>query len=802
MRIACLGGGPAGLYFAIAMKRRLPGHEIVVIERNRPYDTFGWGVVLSAETLVNLNASDPESADDIRRAFVYWDDIAVFYRGSVTRSSGHGFCGIGRKRLLNILQDRARALGVALQFETEFENADRYREYDLVVAADGANSKIRSALADVFKPDIDVRACKYIWLGTTQRFQDAFTFIFEETEHGWIWAHAYQFDADTATFIVECSETTWRSFGFDAMSHEATLATCERIFAKNLGPHRLAANTRLAAPTSPADAHHPRFARRRKLAGASASEGGPATPKLPRVDASEGGWLNFRRVLCEKWSHENLVLMGDAAATAHFSVGSGTKLALESAIALADYLHTEPTMAAAFDRYEQERRTEVLRLQSAARNSTEWFEHIDRYLHLDPVQFNYSLLTRSQRISHENLRARDKSWLESAEMWFEERATREKPRHSRPPMFTPFRLRGLRLKNRIVVSPMDQYRAVDGTPTDWHLVHYAERAKGGAGLVITEMTCVSPEGRISPGCTGLYAPEHEAAWKRIVDFVHAETDAKIGIQLGHSGPKGSTQLGWEAPDVPLPDGNWQVIGPSPVAWSPRNQVPREMTRADMHAVRDEFVGAASMAARAGFDLLELHCAHGYLLSAFISPLTNRRTDAYGGSLENRMRFPLEIYHAVRAVWLPAKPISVRISASDWVGEEGITPEDAVEIARLLGDAEVDIITVSAGQTSTRARPVYGRMFQTPFSDRIRNETGIATMAVGNIYEPDHVNSILMAGRADLCCLARPHLADPYWTLHAAAQLGYRGETWPKPYLAGRDQLHRLASRAEASTVKV
>ena len=761
MRIACLGGGPAGLYFAIAMKRRLPGHDIVVVERNRPADTFGWGVVLSDETLVNLNASDPESADEIRRAFVYWDDIAVFYRGSVTRSSGHGFCGIGRKRLLNILQDRARALGVTLQFETEFENADSYRGYDLVVAADGANSKIRTALADVFKPDIDVRACKYIWLGTTQRFQDAFTFIFEETEHGWIWAHAYQFDADTATFIVECSDATWRRFGFDAMSQDETLATCERIFAKNLGTHRLATN---AKPGS--------------------------------------GWLNFRRVLCEKWSHENLVLMGDAAATAHFSVGSGTKLALESAIALAEYLHTEKTMAAAFDRYEQERRTEVLRLQSAARNSTEWFENIERYLHLDPVQFNYSLLTRSQRISHENLRARDKTWLESAEMWFEEQATNEKPRQSRPPMFTPFHLRDLRLKNRIVVSPMDQYRAVDGTPTDWHLVHYAERAKGGAGLVITEMTCVSPEGRISPGCTGLYAPEHEAAWTRIVDFVHAETDAKIGMQLGHSGPKGSTQLGWEDADAPLTEDNWQVIGPSPVAWSPRNQVPREMTHADMDTVRNDFVRAATMARYAGFDLLELHCAHGYLLSAFISPLTNRRTDAYGGSLENRMRFPLEIYRAVRAAWPLALPISVRISANDWVGEDGITPEEAVEIARLLGDAGVDIINVSAGQTSMRARPVYGRMFQTPFSDRIRNETGIATMAVGNIYEPDHVNSILMAGRADLCCLARPHLADPYWTLHAAAQLGYYGETWPLPYLPGRDQLHRLASRSEAPGVKV
>ena len=761
MRIACLGGGPAGLYFAIAMKRRAPSDEIIVVERNRPYDTFGWGVVLSDETLANLTASDPESADAIRRAFVYWDDIAVFYRGGVTRSSGHGFCGIGRKRLLDILQDRARALGVTLQFDTEFESAAPYRGYDLVVAADGANSRIRTSLADVFKPDIDVRACKYIWLGTRQRFQDAFTFIFEETEHGWIWAHAYQFDADNATFIVECSDATWRRLGFDAMSQEGTIAACERIFAKHLNGQPLAANAR-------------------HLRGSA--------------------WLNFHRVQCEKWSHENLVLMGDAAATAHFSIGSGTKLALESAIALAGYLHTEPTMAAAFHRYEEERRTEVLRLQSAARNSTEWFEHVERYLHLDPVQFNYSLLTRSQRISHENLRSRDRAWLESAEMWFEEQATREKPRQSRPPMFTPFRLRDLHLKNRIVVSPMDQYRAVEGTPTDWHLVHYGERAKGGAGLVMTEMTCVSPEGRISPGCAGLYTPAHETAWARIVAFVHAETDARIGLQLGHSGPKGSTQLGWEDPDAPLAEGNWPIIGPSPVAWSPRNQVPREMTGADMNTVRDEFVRSAIMARRAGFDLIELHWAHGYLLSAFISPLTNRRTDGYGGSLENRLRFPLEIYHAVRAVWPDALPISVRISANDWVGDEGITPADAVGIARAVGDAGVDIINVSAGQTSIRAQPVYGRMFQTPFSDQIRNETGIATMAVGNIYEPDHVNSILMAGRADLCCLARPHLADPYWTLHAAAQLGYRGETWPKPYLAGRDQLYRLASRSDASSV--
>jgi anthraniloyl-CoA monooxygenase len=763
MRIACLGGGPAGLYFAIAMKLRDPAHDIVVVERNRAQDTFGWGVVLSDETLANLRVVDAASCEAIHAAFVYWDDIAVHYRGSVTRSSGHGFCGIGRRRLLTILQERARALGIRLAFETEIEGVDAYRSYDLIVAADGANSKVRGGLAHLFKPDIDVRACKYIWLGTKQRFDDAFTFIFKESEHGWIWAHAYQFDADTATFIIECSQATWQGFGFAAMTPQQTTARCQDIFADKLG-------------------------------------GQPLITNSPHLRGS--AWLNFQRVLCQSWSHDNVVLIGDAAATAHFSVGSGTKLALESAIALANYLSSEPSLAAAFRRYEDERRSEVLRLQSAARNSTEWFEQVERYVHLDAVQFNYSLLTRSQRIGHENLRQRDRRWLEGAEQWFEKGATGRSPPTPRPPMFTPFRLRHLELKNRIVVSPMAQYRAVDGTPTDWHFVHYAERAKGGAGLISTEMTCVTPAGRISPGCTGLYATEHEAAWRRIVAFIHAETDAKVAIQLGHSGPKGSTQLGWETMDAPLRQGNWEIIAPSPVPWSPANQVPREMTRADMDAVRDAFVAATEMAERAGFDMLELHYAHGYLLSAFITPLSNRRRDAYGGPLENRMRYPLEVFRAVRAAWPAAKPISVRISAHDWVGQGGITPPDAVAIARMLKAAGVDIIDVSAGQTSSAARPVYGRMFQTPFSDRIRNEVGIATMAAGNIYEPDHVNSILMAGRADLCCLARPHLADPYWTLRAAAQLGYGGQAWPPPYRAGGEQLNRLAARAGPLTERV
>ncbi len=763
MKIACLGGGPAGLYFAISMKLRDAGHDITVFERNRPDDTFGWGVVFSDETFDNITANDPVGAAAIRAHFAYWDDIAVQYRGQRIVSSGHGFSGIARQKLLMLMQERAGELGVTLNFQTEIASAGKLaRDYDLVVAADGLNSKTRAEFAHCFKPAIDTRKNKFVWLGTNQKFDDAFTFIFEQTEHGWIWAHAYQFDTDTATFIVECSEATWAKFGFGAMSQEENCRACERIFAGYLGGHRLMSNA----------AH---------IRGSA--------------------WLNFPRVLCETWSHRNIVLMGDAAATAHFSIGSGTKLAMESAVSMANYLHSEPTMQAAFAKYEDERRTEVLRLQSAARNSMEWFEDVERYLHLDPVQFNYSLLTRSQRISHENLRLRDRNWLEGAEAWFQ-RLAGAGDNKVRRPMFAPFKLRNMRLKNRVVVSPMAQYKAVDGCPTDWHLVHYGERAKGGAGLVCIEMTCVSPEGRITPGCTGMYAPAHEAAWKRVVDFVHSETDAKICCQLGHSGAKGSTQLGWEEMDAPLKDGNWPVISASATSWSERNQRARAMDRADMDRVREQFVAAAKMAQRADFDMLEIHCAHGYLLSSFITPLTNRRTDQYGGSLENRMRYPLEIFHAVRAAWPAEKPISVRISANDWVGPGGIQPQDAVAISRMLQEAGVDICDVSAGQTSIDARPVYGRMFQTPFSDRIRNEAGMATMAVGNIFEPDHVNSILMAGRADLVCLARPHLADPYWTLHAAAKLGDRGENWPQPYYAGRDQLYRLSGSGEPATTAV
>lgn len=757
MKVMCLGGGPAGLYFAISMKLRDPSHEITVLERNKANDTFGWGVVLSDDALERMQKNDPISTQTIRDHFAYWDDIAVEHNGVRTVSGGHGFAGIGRKQMLIDLQARATELGVNMVFETEFKTAEEYRkDYDLVVATDGINSRVRAEYKDIFEPDIDTRLCKFIWLGTHQKFDDAFTFIFEKTDHGWMWAHVYQFDDNTATFIVECLQDTWDAWGFADMTKEEIVETCRQVFAKYLGGHDLMSNA----------AH---------LRGSAV-------------------WMNFPRVICGKWYHENVVLMGDAAATGHFSIGSGTRLAFDSAIALADYLHSEPTLEQAFSRYQDERRLEVLRLQSAARNSLEWFEEVERYLTQDPVQFTYNLLTRSQRISHENLRLRDPQWVHTAERWFQTMAGVPEDAVVRAPMFAPFQLRDMALKNRIVVSPMAQYKAKDGCPNDWHFVHYAERAKGGAGLVYTEMTCVSASGRITPGCPGLYAPEHEIAWRRLVNFIHTETDAKVCAQIGHSGRKGSTQLGWHKMDAPLDHGNWDLISASAIPWSVDNATPREMTRDDMDAVKAQFVASTRMAARCGFDMIELHAAHGYLISSFISPVSNVRTDAYGGSLENRMRYPIEVFAAMRAAWPLDRPLSVRISATDWVGQDGVTPEEAVEIARLFRDAGADIIDVSAGQTSVDARPQYGRMFQTPFSNRIRNDLNMPTMAVGNIYETDHVNSILLAGRADLVCLARPHLSDPYWTLHAGVELGDQDIQWPLPYLAGRDQAYRLRER--------
>jgi anthraniloyl-CoA monooxygenase len=754
-RIVCLGGGPAGLYAAILLRKALPSARVEVYERNRPDDTFGWGVVFSDQTMGNFRTADAQTHSAILSSFHHWDDIAVHFGGRRFLSGGHGFCAIGRKRLLGLLQERALELGVHQVFQHQVDDDSGFRDADLIIAADGVNSLTRSRYAGVFEPDIDVRKCRFIWLGTTQQF-DAFTFAFERTEHGWFQIHAYQFSKECSTVIVETREETWTAHGLDKFNTEQSIAFCEMLFERYLGGHRLQSN-----------ANH--------LRGSA--------------------WLNFNRVACKRWHHGSTVLIGDAAHTAHFSIGSGTKLAMEDAISLAQHATATADLGAALSAYQKERHIEVLKLQSAARNRMEWFENVARYAHLPPEQFAYSLLTGSQRIGHENLKLRDPGFVASYERWLAHREGTEDPR---PPMFLPFKLRGMELVNRVVVSPMAQYCAVDGAPDDWHLVHYGHRALGGAGLVYTEMTCVSPEGRITPGCTGMWNETQRDAWRRIVEFVHRHSPTKICLQLGHSGRKGSTQVGWEKMDHPLPTGNWALVAPSPIPYYEGiSQSPIEITRADMDKVRDDFASAARFGLQAGFDMLELHMAHGYLLASFLSPLTNRRIDSYGGSIENRLQFPLEILRMVRALWPADKPLSVRISATDWM-EGGLSDDDVLTIVRAFRDAGIDLVDVSTGQTVPDQHPVYGRMWQTPFADRIRNELGIATMAVGNIFEPDHVNSIIASGRADLCAIARPHLANPAWTLDAAARQGYRSQWWPRQYLSGKAQLERNLQRVAQS----
>ncbi len=828
MNILCIGGGPAGLYFALLMKQQQPSARMVVVERNKPFDTFGWGVVLSDQTLGNLRTADPVTAKRIGDALNHWDDIEVFFKGTAVRSSGHGFCGIGRKHLLNILQERCQQLGVELVFEVDVDDDQALAAHysaDLVIAGDGLNSKVRTKYAATFEPDIDLRACRFVWLGTKKTF-DAFTFCFERTEHGWFAVHAYKFNEDTSTFIVETPEAVWQAHGLDAMDQGAATAFCEQLFAKYLGGHSLMTNA----------AH---------LRGSA-------------------NWIRFPRVVCKHWVHRitvtqgvgagasqrqvPIVLMGDAAHTAHFSIGSGTKLALEDAIDLAhefeqhfqakqppsprkscssSYYFNSEEMDQVLQAYEARRSVEVLKIQNAARNSTEWFENVERYSSMQAEQFYYSLLTRSQRISHENLRVRDAAWLQGYEAWLHgnaptgsavEPASAVQPvqKKSRAvlPMLTPLTVRGVTLKNRIVVSPMATYSAVDGVMQDFHLVHLGARALGGAALVMVEMTSPTMDGRITPGCTVLENDAQQAALARVVHFVHSSA-AKLGLQLGHSGPKGSTQLGWQAADEPLPSAsngpaersnvnpnassppNWPLMAASALAYGPQNQTPRAMTRADMDALTAAFVASAQRAAQAGVDWLELHCAHGYLLSSFICPLTNLRTDGYGGSLANRCRYPLEVFSAVRAVWPVDRPMCVRISAHDWA-PGGNTADDAVAMAQLFKAAGADVIDVSSGQTTRAAQPVYGRMYQTPFADRIRNEVGICTMAVGAISEADHANSIIAAGRADLCAIARPHLANPAWTLHEAAKLQSRDVVWPQPYESGRDQLYRELAKVAKS----
>lgn len=760
MRIVCLGGGPAGLYFSILMKKANPACDITVLDRNRSDDTFGWGIVFSDKTMDGFRQADAKVVDEIERNFHHWDDVDVFFKRQKITSGGHGFCGIARIKLLEILQRRAAELGVKMQFETEFKDPDIYaKDYDLVVGADGVFSTARAKHEAHFNPRIDLRKCRFIWLGTKKKL-NAFTYGFKQTEWGWFNLHAYRFSDEWSTFIVETPEETWLKAGVDKMEQSESVAFCEKLFADLLDGHKLVSNAR-------------------HLRGSAV-------------------WLKFNRVLCERWFKDNIVLIGDAAHTAHFTIGSGTKLAMEDAIALTKVLNsTDGDVPARLARYQAEREVDALKLQSAARNRMTWFENIDRYVHLEPEQFAFSLLTSSQRVGHANQKLRDEAYVAEVDRWFAARCglpagAVEAPV---PPMFTPFNLRGMTLSNRVVVSPMCTYSAVNGTPTDFHFTHYGARGMGGAGLIVTEMTCVAPEARITPGCTGIWNDEHQAAWKRIVDFVHANGSTKIALQIGHAGRKGATKLAWDGIDQPLESGSWPLIAPSPLPYiSGTSQVPREMTRTDMDEVKADFVAATRRGAAAGFDMIEFHAAHGYLMSSFISPLVNHRKDEYGGSIENRCRYPLEVFQAMRDAWPADKPMSVRISAHDWV-PGGLTPDDAAHVAQLFKAAGADIIHVSSGQVSKEEAPVYGRMFQVPFSDKIRNEIGVPTIAVGNIFEADHVNTIIAAGRADLCALARPHLADPAWTLHAAAEQGYKDIAWPAQYQGGKIQLERNLERA-------
>lgn len=767
MKIVCIGGGPSGLYFGLLMKLQDPDNEVVVIERNRPYDTFGWGVVFSDATMENLRKADPVSAEIIGGAFNHWDDIECHFKGRAIRSKGHGFIGIGRKKLLNILQARCEEMGVQLVFDTIVDDeiaVARQYDADLVIASDGINSRIRNKYSASYQPDVDERLCRFVWLGTEKVF-DAFNFIFVENEHGWFQAHAYRFEDGLSTFIIETPEETWQKAGIEQMTKEEGIAYCESLFAPYLDGKPLISNA----------AH---------LRGSAI-------------------WIRFPRVINEQWVHWEevdgkrtpFVLMGDAAHTAHFSIGSGTKLALEDAISLAEHLRDDQSMDAALEEYSQVRSVDVLRIQNAARNSTEWFENVARYADMAPEQFTYSMLTRSQRISHENLRLRDQEGIEQFERWFAEQAgvSLTQEQSPPPPMFTPYALREMQLKNRIVFSPTLTYSALEGMPNDFHQTHYGARALGGAGLVMVEQTAVSADGRVTAGCAGLWNDEQVIAWERIVKHVQ-QSGARIGVQLGHAGARGSTQVDWETPGAPLVTGNWPLVSASAIAYDEKHgQVPTELSVKQMDEVIQNFVRATERADKAGFDCIELQAGHGYLLSAFISPLTNQRSDEYGGSLENRLRFPLAVFSAMRAVWPASKPMMVRISATDWA-EGGTTVDDAVEISAQFKAAGADLIVASSGEVVKAQQPIYGRMYQTPFADRIRNEADTSTMAVGSIQHADHANSIIASGRADLCGISRGMLANPSWTLYEAAKLGFDELNWPLPYRWGKAWLETSSNR--------
>ena len=750
MRIAVVGGGPAGLYFSSLVRQLDPSSQITVWERNAPDDTFGFGVVFSDQTLSGIKASDRDAFEDMGRSFAYWDDIDISLDGHHLTISGNGFAAMSRKELLGVLQRRAIAHGVTIHFRTEAPPVEQLMaEYDLVIACDGINSPIREKYAAEFGTTIDPRECKYMWLGTDTVY-DAFKFFVRNTPWGVMQVHAYPMNAELSTFIVEMHEDVWQRAGFDKVD-AATLPP---------GVSDMESIERIAEIFKD------------DIAGGN-------------LVANNSKWITFRTIRNRTLVHKNMALLGDAGHTAHFSIGSGTKLAMEDSLALAACVIEQPTVEAALKAFDAERGPVVKSTQRAAQASLEWFEELEQYAGQDLAQFTFNMMTRSRRITYDNLLQRDPEFVAAIDAWLleDEIESGRVPAGTtpRPPMFLPMVLRGLTIPNRVVVAPVGIYAAQDGAVGDLHLVHYGARALGGAGLILTEMVAPSADARITASCPGLWSDEQVAGWRRIVDFVHT-TPARIGVQLGHAGSRGACLPSLDGSDRPLPSGGWPLIAASAQAHTPASQTPREMTRADMDQVVADFAAATRRAADAGFDLLELHAGHGYLLSSFLTPVMNRRTDEYGGSVENRLRFPLEVLDAVRAAWPADRPISVRISATDWV-DEGLTIDDAVIIARAFVDHGADIIDVSAGETSVKARPAYGRSFQTPFSDRIRNRAQVPTMAVGAISSWDDVNTNIAAGRSDMCALGRPHLYDPAWTLHAAAEQGY-AIAWPEPYRAG------------------
>lgn len=745
MKIGIIGAGPAGLYAALLTKRAHPAREVTVYEKNARDQTFGWGVVFSEETLRSLEQADPTSYARIQEQLVSWDAIDTIYQEQSTRCHGHRFFGIARLTLLDLLAHECTVLGVNLCFEQIVQDPQNLMQHqDLVIAADGINSPTRHRMKDQFGPHIEAGLSKYIWLGCDKVFE-TFTFIIRDFHGGVCSVHAYPFSPNQSTFIVECDPIAWQGAGFDQMSVEQAIAELQRLFAP-------------------------------ELQGA-------------KLRSKRSGWLQFRRVKTQCWHHENLVLIGDAAHTAHYSIGSGTKLAMQDAFALTQALDpladtTNPSkIQTSLANYQAKRWVDVAKLQKSGDTSRRWFENLSRYRALDPIQFTAHLLSRSKRITRQNLKTRDPAFVDRWDRWFARQAGVQVSAESTapPPMFTPFTLGGITVCNRVVVSPMCQYSAIEGVPGPWHLAHLGALARGGAGLVMAEMTAVCPEGRITPNCAGLFNDTQMRAWSELLRFAKSCSSAKLGIQLGHAGRKGACNLPWQG-DHSLGGQGWPLLAPSALAFDASKERPRAFDAKDIATLKANYVAAAQRADQAGFDLVEIHMAHGYLLGSCLSPLSNLRQDDYGGALLGRAKLPLEIFDAVRSVWPRQKALGVRISATDWA-PGGFSKQDRIELATMLKARGCDFIDVSSGQTVAQQQPEYGRMYQTPFADELRHEVGICTIAVGAISTWDQVNTIIGTGRADLCALGRPHLLDPHFTLRAAAEQGVKLSSWPSPYLA-------------------